>query len=138
MVQVTTIEGSWDWGKLSFVLSCTPCTSNYSLYCHVLNRHRINTSDFKPLDFLANKFVLEVACGYQHCICRAIDREQLRAMASAGENTDEVVVGSSFGADAYVWGNGTLGQLGLGTVYFSYSDLLSMSTYCITCCNVQV
>jgi hypothetical protein len=66
------------------------------------------------LDFLANKFVIQVACGQQHSVCRAIGREQLHLLQDAGELGD-VVVGSDCGADAYVWGNGTLGQLGLGT-----------------------
>jgi len=36
--------------------------------------HRINTHDFKVIDFLANKIVLQVECGQQHNICRVIDR----------------------------------------------------------------
>jgi hypothetical protein len=54
-----------------------------------------------------------VACGQQHSVCRAIGRDQLHLLQDAGERGD-VVVGSDCGADAYVWGNGTLGQLGLG------------------------
>jgi alpha-tubulin suppressor-like RCC1 family protein len=78
-------------------------------FIHVcLCRHRINTSEFKPLDILANKFVLQVACGQQHSICRAVPRD------SPLLQDGEVGVGSDCGADAYVWGNGTLGQLGLG------------------------
>lgn len=71
-------------------------------------RHRINTSDFKQLDFLSNKVVVSVACGQQHTICRAVDR------AAAQQIGEAVLVGSNCGADAYVWGSGTLGQLGLG------------------------
>ena len=83
-----------------------------------LFRHRINTSEFKPLDFLADKFVVQVSCGQQHSICRAVNRsrflqEQQQQLQGVGEAA-EITVGSACGADAYVWGNGTLGQLGLG------------------------
>jgi alpha-tubulin suppressor-like RCC1 family protein len=66
------------------------------------------------LDFLANKFVIQVACGQQHSICRAVERSQVQQVLAQGGA--EVGVGSDCGADAYVWGNGTLGQLGLGTL----------------------
>lgn len=78
-----------------------------------MNRHKINTSDFKPLDFLANKFVVSVACGQQHTICRAVDRATIQQQQGL-QGEEAVLVGSSCGADAYVWGSGTLGQLGLG------------------------
>eukprot|EP01039_Chlorochromonas_danica_P009869 gene9869-10915_t len=67
--------------------------------------HRINTSAFKSVDLLSNKFVLQIACGQQHSMCRAIDRSEI---------DESVHAGSSFGGDVYVWGNGMLGQLGLG------------------------
>lgn len=51
---------------------------------------------------------MQVACGQQHSICRAVPRDA--PLLQDGE----VGVGSDCGADAYVWGNGTLGQLGLG------------------------
>eukprot|EP01031_Cornospumella_fuschlensis_P027499 gene27499-33210_t len=65
--------------------------------------HRINTSLFKEVDFLANKMVVQVVCGQQHSVCRAVDRL-----------IEGVEVGSKLGADVYIWGNGVLGQLGLG------------------------
>lgn len=65
--------------------------------------HRINTSLFKEVDFLANKLVVQVACGQQHSLCRAVERL-----------VDGVEVGDKTGADVYIWGNGVLGQLGLG------------------------
>jgi hypothetical protein len=101
------------------LLQCgtTICCCIYSellVFAHLRHRHRINTSEFKPLDFLANKFVIQVACGQQHSICRAVERSHVQeALAQGGA---EVGVGSDCGADAYVWGNGTLGQLGLGTL----------------------
>lgn len=81
-------------------------------------RHRINTSEFRQLDFLSNKFVVQVACGQQHAICRAVDR------AAAEQSAEAVLVGSNCGADAYVWGNGTLGQLGLGECICSCISLV--------------
>lgn len=71
-------------------------------------RHRINTSSFKLVEFLANKFVVEISCGQQHTICRAVDRGVVTTSDS------RVYVNSDIGADAYVWGIGILGQLGLG------------------------
>ena len=66
--------------------------------------HRISTAEFKRIDFLERKFVVQVVCGNQHSVCRAIDRI----------SSDGVTVGSGVGSDVYVWGNGMLGQLGLG------------------------
>lgn len=77
--------------------------------------HRINTSVFKPVDFLSNKFVLQVVCGQQHTLCRAVDRSVMDT---------SVIVGSGTGADVYVWGNGMLGQLGLGIKGTSKGRLL--------------
>lgn len=67
--------------------------------------HRISTNVFKPVDYMAGKFVVQVACGQQHTICRAIDRRQ----------SSDVRVGNHYiGCSVYVCGNGILGQLGLG------------------------
>lgn len=78
--------------------------------------HRISTSEFKRIDFLAGRLVLQVACGQQHTICRAVDRA-----AAAITTTDQLSgEGASIpgtqdtGGDAFIWGNGMLGQLGLG------------------------
>mmetsp|Transcript_18907 Transcript_18907/g.26037 ORF Transcript_18907/g.26037 Transcript_18907/m.26037 type:complete len:685 (+) Transcript_18907:511-2565(+) len=73
--------------------------------------HRINTSEFKQVDFLSNKLVLQVVCGQQHTICRAIDSHSGASNAAAGAN-------------AYVWGNGILGQLGIGVRGTSKGRLL--------------
>lgn len=98
-------------------------------------RHRINTHDFKVIDFLANKIVLQVECGQQHNICRVIDRITIKknnnndnkdntdnnttnSIATTTSNDDSSslpsISSSSGGGDVYVWGNGILGQLGLG------------------------
>lgn len=71
--------------------------------------HRISTSEFKPVDYMEGKFVLQVVCGQQHTMCRAIDRS----------TSDGLIVSSDaplnrIPASIYVWGNGMLGQLGLG------------------------
>ena len=63
------------------------------------------------MDFLSNKLVLQVVCGQQHTICRAID-------SNCG-STDPAA-----GANAYVWGNGILGQLGIGVRGTSKGRLL--------------
>lgn len=68
--------------------------------------HRINTSQFKPVDYLEGKYVVQVVCGHQHTLCRAVDRDSAPAWSLSG--------GSRVGAAVYVWGNGVLGQLGLG------------------------
>jgi hypothetical protein len=67
--------------------------------------HRINTSVFKLVDFLTTKFVVQVACGQQHTLCRAVDRSMKDSSVTVGGNTQ---------CDVYGWGNGMLGQLGLG------------------------
>lgn len=66
--------------------------------------HRISTSNFKTVDYLEGKFVVQIVCGQQHSMCRAIDRS-----CSGG-----ISVGDSVGCPVYIWGNGVLGQLGLG------------------------
>lgn len=57
--------------------------------------HRISTSQFKKVDYLERKFVTKVVCGAQHTMC----------IATAFPHDVNAV---------YVWGNGMLGQLGLG------------------------
>lgn len=79
-------------------------------------RHRINTSEFKLVDYISNKFVLQVTCGQQHTVCRAVERDGPAVNAEA----QHPLVGSEAGADVYVWGNGTLGQLGLGRVLSTF------------------
>jgi hypothetical protein len=71
-------------------------------------RHRISTSEFKCIDFLEGKFVLQVACGQQHTIARVVDRN------SNHFSSTDLYVGSRIGGNAFIWGNGMLGQLGLG------------------------
>jgi len=73
-------------------------------------RHRINSSEFKWVDFLASKFVLQVSCGQQHTICRAVDR----SLQTTPVPSVDIYPGSSTGANVYTWGNNMLGQLGLG------------------------
>jgi len=106
---------------------------HYHHYHHFF-RHRINTHDFKVIDFLANKIVLQVECGQQHNICRVIDRITIKKNNNNDnkDNTDNNTTNSkssslpslssssssssssSGSGDVYVWGNGILGQLGLG------------------------
>ena len=62
------------------------------------------------MDYLSEQFVVQVACGQQHTVCRVVDREN--------SFREEPMVGSEDGADVYIWGNGTLGQLGLGTLHY--------------------
>ncbi len=66
--------------------------------------HRINTSKFKNVAFMEGKTVLQVVCGQQHTVARAID-PRLHPPST---------VDKAPGADVYVFGNGALGQLGLG------------------------
>lgn len=68
--------------------------------------HRISTAEFTLIDKLDNKFVIQITCGQQHNLCRCIDRD------SAMKH--DVRVGSDVGADVFAWGNGVLGQLGMG------------------------
>lgn len=69
--------------------------------------HRISTSSFQVVESLVNQFVVQVCCGQQHTLCRAISRS----------NVSGVYVGSnSIGCNVYACGNGVLGQLGLGVL----------------------
>lgn len=73
---------------------------------------------------MSGKFVLQVACGQQHSVCRAVERDNPAANADGAQ-----LVGSDAGADVYVWGNGTLGQLGLGTSITSNSVFSCISNF---------
>lgn len=92
--------------------------------------HRISTSEFKPIDYMEGKFVLQVVCGQQHTLCRAIDRS-----TAGGLSVSTVASMNRIPASVYVWGNGMLGQLGLGLQGSSKGRLLptlltSLSTLC--------
>jgi alpha-tubulin suppressor-like RCC1 family protein len=56
--------------------------------------HRLNSPDSQPVAALAAHAVVAIACGAQHNLCR--------------------VRGGDGRCEAWVWGNGALGQLGLG------------------------
>ncbi len=92
-------------------------------------------SDFKHVDVLESKFVVQVVCGQQHTLCRAVDLPSSADSSSssgsgeAAVDMSKVFVGSEIGADAYVWGNGVLGQLGIGEaqiIMSLYSSCLCM------------
>lgn len=92
--------------------------------------HRISTSEFKPIDYMEGKFVLQVVCGQQHTMCRAIDRS-----TSAGLCVSTAASMNKIPSSVYVWGNGMLGQLGLGLQGSSKGRLLptllnSLTTLC--------
>lgn len=74
--------------------------------------HRISTSLFKPVDYLEGKMVLKVVCGHQHTLCIAIDRA--RAASCQVSHVCSKMSLSNLGGVLYSWGNGVLGQLGLG------------------------
>jgi alpha-tubulin suppressor-like RCC1 family protein len=112
---------------------CTILTQTGHLYAAGYNDrgqlglgHRISTSQFKFVDYLTGKFVLQVSCGQQHTVCRAVDRATSLPVSVYGPPTQvprtsnkhspnvQLYVGSVMGADVYTWGNGMLGQLGLG------------------------
>jgi hypothetical protein len=81
--------------------------------------HRISTSEFKPIDYMEGKFVLQVVCGQQHTMCRAIDRS-----TSGGLSVSTMASMNKIPSSVYVWGNGMLGQLGLGLQGSSKGRLL--------------
>lgn len=72
--------------------------------------------------------MIQVSCGQQHTICRAVDRPTAKARRhinsiekespfdddSIPHDTTSLLPGSTIGADVFVWGNGILGQLGMG------------------------
>ena len=76
--------------------------------------HRINTSTFKNVSFMEGKTVLQVVCGQQHTVARAVDPR----------NHPVAAIEHAAGADVYVFGNGSLGQLGLGVRGTSKGRLL--------------
>lgn len=78
--------------------------------------HRISTSEFKPVDYLEGRYVVQVVCGQQHTMCRAVER--------ALSGGIEVGTRSKTPCSVYVWGNGMLGQLGLGLKGTSKGRLL--------------
>ena len=78
--------------------------------------HRISSSDFKVVDYMQGKVVLQVECGQQHSMCRAVDRVHDRISLES--------IDTRTGASVYVWGNGMLGQLGLGLKGTSKGRLL--------------
>mmetsp|Transcript_15289 Transcript_15289/g.58193 ORF Transcript_15289/g.58193 Transcript_15289/m.58193 type:complete len:765 (+) Transcript_15289:212-2506(+) len=61
--------------------------------------HRINTAKFQQVRTFADRRVLQVVCGQQHTIAR------VESSTGAKESTL---------SEVFVWGNGVLGQLGLG------------------------
>ncbi|CAM9968407.1 unnamed protein product, partial [Sphacelaria rigidula] len=65
--------------------------------------HRIHSGVFRQVIDMEGRFFLEVACGEQHNVARAVLRESFPS--SSGDDSK---------ADLYVWGGGQLGQLGLG------------------------
>lgn len=91
--------------------------------------HRISSSEFKIVDYMQGKVVLQVECGQQHSMCRAISRTQNFLSVEALNDS-----GNKVGASVYVWGNGMLGQLGLGLKGTSKGRLLP--TLLTTLCDV--
>ncbi|CAM9291347.1 unnamed protein product, partial [Ectocarpus fasciculatus] len=74
--------------------------------------HRVSTSLFKAVDYLEGKMVLKVACGHQHTLCIAIDRALASQYSITSISTRMNL--TQVGGMIYSWGNGVLGQLGLG------------------------
>jgi alpha-tubulin suppressor-like RCC1 family protein len=114
----TTIAASLGWGEFSEIYVAPtrfiiPHGSDFIHNCSLkrLYRHRINTSEFKHVEFLQGKTVVQVACGQQHTVCRVIDNRSEYAQRSCPAPGGGPV---AIGADVYVFGNGALGQLGLG------------------------
>ena len=62
---------------------------------------------------MEGKFVLQVECGQQHTVCRAVEKKFYK-QTHEGEKTLDGFFVQPGGADAYVFGNGSLGQLGIG------------------------
>ena len=88
-------------------------------------RHRINTAEFKHVDFLAHKFVVQVVCGHQHTLCRAVDSPSAVSSSNGGGMDESLIfVGSAIGSDVFVWGSGILGQLGIGALLYFLLSLL--------------
>jgi len=94
--------------------------------------HRINCTEFQYVSALEGVFVCQIACGQAHNLARttgtrpshpfeaAAARDKTEAAGSLAGATKSA--GASFGGGGgggggggvYVWGNGSLGQLGLG------------------------
>ena len=64
--------------------------------------HRIGTAEVKEVHSLRDFFVSRVACGQQHTLCIATPR------------SEHVLNPFDDGGDVYAWGQGMLGQLGIG------------------------
>jgi alpha-tubulin suppressor-like RCC1 family protein len=94
--------------------------------------HRISSSEFKVVDYMQGKTVLQVECGQQHSMCRAIDRVSMHSKVSAAPV--DFSASTHMGASVFVWGNGMLGQLGLGLKGTSKGRLLP--TLLTTLCDV--
>ena len=64
--------------------------------------HRIGTAEIKEVEALRDYFVSRVACGQQHTLCLAALR------------SEHSIKPFDVGGDVYAWGQGMLGQLGIG------------------------
>ena len=74
--------------------------------------HRHNASAFARIDGpLRHRFVVQVACGGQHNLCRVL-------LSSSSSSQSSLPAGLAphplLPCELFVWGNGSLGQLGLG------------------------
>ena len=47
----------------------------YMVYTVYIHSHRISASEFQWIDFLREQFVVQVECGQQHTLCRAVSRQ---------------------------------------------------------------
>jgi len=74
--------------------------------------HRINTSNFLPVESLDGRVVTKVVCGQQHTLARVLH-----------SNKD------ACGASCYSWGSHALGQLGLGRMYTGKGRLVPNRVY---------
>ncbi|KAG5191208.1 regulator of chromosome condensation 1/beta-lactamase-inhibitor protein II [Tribonema minus] len=73
--------------------------------------HRMNMPSFQMVKALEPHRVMQVACGQQHVIARVAEGARHAAAAAAGDSQHR----SAPAATAlYGWGNGNLGQLGIG------------------------
>jgi len=68
--------------------------------------HRISTADFTYVKKLESYFVVQIVCGQQHSLCRAVSRDRA--------TEERITTGSDVGTEVFAWGNGILGQLGMG------------------------
>lgn len=68
--------------------------------------HRINCAQFTKVTGLTGRTTVQVACGAQHNIARVIVESESAQSSSSSKEEGQ--------CELYVWGNGALGQLGLG------------------------